>query len=92
MAKKRHTPEEILEKLRQADHELAAGRGIADVCERLAISEATFHRWRNQYGGLKGEDRQRLRALEAENAQLRKQVTDQAMEIAILREALHGNF
>lgn len=91
MGKTRHAPEEILAKLRQADEALSAGVPIGEICQRLAISEATFHRWRKRYGGLKDEERKRLQELEAENTQLRKLVAEQALTIKILREALRGN-
>lgn len=92
MKRKRHSPEEIIRKLRQADAELAAGQPIAAVCQKLAVAEATFHRWRNQYGGLKANDARRLKELERENARLKKLVADQALDQAILKEALRGKY
>ena len=89
--KKRHTPEQIVRKLRQADAELAAGTSVPEVARRLGISEATFHRWRNQYGGMKGDAMKRLKELEAENARLKKIVADQAVDIDILKEVSRGN-
>jgi putative transposase len=90
--KKRHTPEQIVRKLRQADAELAAGTSVPEVARRLGISEATFHRWRNQYGGMKADAMKRLKELEAENARLKKIVADQAVDIDILKEVSRKNF
>jgi transposase-like protein len=81
MPKKRHSPEQIISKLRDADAMLAAGKTIGQACQSLAISEQTFHRWRAQYGGMKAEEAKRLKHLLAE-AELDK---------AILKEALRGN-
>jgi putative transposase len=89
---KRHTPEQIVRKLREADQKLAAGVPIPEVARQLGISEATFHRWRNQYGGMKADATKRLKELEKENARLRKIVADQAMDIQILKEVNRGNF
>ena len=75
MAKRRrHTPEQIVRMLREADRLLGEGAAVADVARRLEVSEQTFHRWRNQYGGLKADDVKRLKALEAENARLKRRV------------------
>ncbi len=90
--KKRHTPEQIVRKLRQADAELAEGAPIPEVAKRLGISEATFHRWRNQYGGMKADAMKRLKELEKENARLKRIVADQAVDISILKEVSRGNF
>jgi putative transposase len=90
--KKRHTPEQIVRKLRQAEAELAAGASVPEVARRLGISEATFHRWRNHYGGMKADAMKRLKQLEAENARLKKIVADQAVDIDILKEVSRGNF
>ncbi len=87
MAKRRrHTPEQIVRKLREADRLLAEGALVADVARRLGVSEQTFHRWRNQYGGLKADDVKRLKNLEAENARLKRIVADKELEIDALRE------
>jgi len=88
MKRKRHTPEQIIRKLRQADAELSAGKTIAQVCQSLGVSEQTFHRWRNQYGGMKANQMKRLKELERENARLKKVVADQALDKEILKEAL----
>jgi transposase-like protein len=87
MKRKRHSPEEVIRKLRQADSE-----PIAAICQKLGVAEATFHRWRNQYGGLKANDARRLKELERENARLKKLVADQALDQAILKEALRGKY
>ena len=92
MKRKHHTPEQVIHKLRQADAELAAGQPIAAICQKLGVAEATFHRWRNQYGGMKVNDARRLKELERENARLKKLVADQALDQAILKEALSGKY
>jgi len=89
---KRHTPEQIVRKLREADAELAAGASVPEVARRLGISEATFHRWRTQYGAMNAEAMKRLKELEKENARLKKIVADQAVDISILKEVSRGNF
>ena len=86
MAGRRHTPEQIVRKLREADRLLAGGAGIADVARHLEVSEQTFHRWRNQYGAMGADDVKRLKALEAENARLKRMVADKELEIDALRE------
>ena len=92
MKRKRHTPEQIIRKLREAEGQLAGGATIADVAKKLGISENTFHRWRVQYGGVRTADAKRLRQLEKENARLKKIVADQAVDLSILREVAQGNF
>lgn len=92
MKRKRHTPEQIIHKLRQADAELAAGQPIAAICQKLSVAEATFQRWQNQYGGMKVNDAKRLKELERENARLKKLVADRALDQAILKEALRGKY
>ncbi len=92
MKRRRHTAEQIVRKLRQADAELAAGQPIAAICQKLGVAEATFHRWRNQYGGLKANEARRLKELERENARLKKLVAEQALDQAILKEALRGKY
>jgi transposase-like protein len=90
--KKRHTPEQIVRKLREADVMLAAGKTIGQVVQALEISEPTFHRWRNQYGGMKSEEAKRLKQLEQENGRLKKLVADLTLDKDILEEALKGNY
>jgi putative transposase len=89
---KRHTPEQIIRMLRQAEAELAVGASVPEIAKRLEISEATFHRWRNQYGGMNTDAMKRLKELEKENARLKKIVADQAVDIDILKEVSRGNF
>ena len=89
---KRHSAEQIIRKLREADAMLAAGQTIGQVVQTLAISEQTFHRWRNQYGGMKAEEAKRLKELEQENKRLKKLVAELTLDKDILQEALSGNF
>jgi putative transposase len=90
--KKRHTPEQIVRKLRDADAELAVGASVHEVARKLVISEATLHRWRNHYGGMKADAMKHLKELEKENTRLKKIVADQAVDISILKEVSRGNF
>ena len=92
MKRKRHTPDEIIRKLREAEVQLGAGRKVAEVCKKLGVSENTFHRWRARYSGMRPPETKRLRELEKENARLKKIVADQAVDISILREVAKGNF
>jgi putative transposase len=92
MKRKRHSPEQVIAKLREADAELAAGMPIEQICKKLEVSEATFHRWRTQYGGMKADEMKRLKELEKENARLKKIVAEQAVDISILKEVTRGNF
>jgi transposase-like protein len=92
MKKKRHSPEQIIRKLREAEGHLSAGMTIAQACQRLEISEQTFHRWRNQYGGMKADDAKRLKELEIENRRLKKAVADLTLDKQILEEAAKGNW
>jgi transposase-like protein len=92
MKAKRHSPEQIVAKLREADAMLAGGATIAQVCQQLAVSEATFHRWRQQYGGMKAQEAKRLKELEIENARLKKLVADLALDNSMLKELAKGNF
>lgn len=90
--RKRHSPEQIVNKLREAETMLAAGKTIGQVLQSLEISEATFNRWRNQYGGMKSEEARRLKQLEEENRRLKKVVADLTLDKDILQEALKGNY
>jgi putative transposase len=92
MKRKRHTPEQIIRKLRDAEAQLAAGATIAEVSKKMGVSEVTFHRWRAQYGGMKANQAKHLRDLERENARLKKLVAEQALDLDILREVAKGNF
>ena len=90
--KKRHSAEQIVAKLREADVALGKGANVPDVCKQLGISEQTYYRWRQKYGGMAPEMAKQLRALEKENTQLKKLVADQALDIQILKEAARPNF
>lgn len=90
--RKRHTPEQVIAKLREADVELGRGMAVGQVCRKLEVSEHTYYRWRKEYGGLKVDQAKRLKELEQENVRLKKLVADQALDNAILREAARGNF
>lgn len=87
MKRTRHSPEQIVIKLREADAMLAAGRSAAQVVQALGVSEATFGRWRSQYGGMKSEEARRLKELEVENSRLKRAVADLTLDNQILREA-----
>ena len=91
MGRKRRTAEQIISKLREAEVEIARGLSIGEVCRKLEITEQTYYRWRREYGGLKLDQARRLKELERDNARLRKLVADQAIDIAILKEASRGN-
>jgi putative transposase len=85
---KRHTAEEVITKLRQAEADLAQGLGVAQVCQQLGVSEQTLHRWRHQYGGLKQDEAKRLKELETENARLKRLVAELALDKQLLQEAV----
>ena len=90
MKRRRHTPEQIVRKLREADRLLAEGVEVPEVAKALEVSEATYHRWRAQYGGMKADDVKRLKELEAENARLKRIVADQVLEVAALKKISKG--
>lgn len=92
MKRRRHTPEQIVRKLREVERLLGEGQTVADAAKQVEVSEQTFHRWRNQYGGMKADDAKRLRELERENARLKRLVADQMLENDALREIARGNF
>lgn len=92
MARKRHTAEEIVAKLRQVDVLSGQGRPIVDAIRAIGVTEVTYYRWWNEYGGLKGDQVKRLKELEAENTRLRRAVSDLTLDKQILREAAKGNF
>ncbi len=92
MSRKRHTPEEIVTKLRQVEVLTAQGRSVAEAIRSIGVTEVTFYRWRQEYGGLKGDQVKRLKELERENARLRRAVSDLTLEKLILREAASGNW
>ncbi len=90
--KRKHTPDQVVRKLREADRLLAEGKQIPEVAKHLEISEQTYHRWRKQYGGLKANDAKRLKELGNENTRLKRIVADKELEIDALREVAKGNF
>ena len=92
MPRKRHTPEEIVTKLRQVKVLTAQGRSAAEAIRSIGVTEVTYYRWRQEYGGLKRDQVKRLKELEAENARLRRAVSDLTLEKLILREAAAGNW
>ena len=92
MKKRKHTPDQVVRKLREADRLLAEGKQIPEVAKHLEISEQTCHRWRKQYGGLKADDAKRLKELGNENTRLKRIVADKELEIDALREIARGNF
>ena len=92
MKRRRHTPEQVVRKLREAERMLAEGKSIAEVAKELEVSENTFHRWRAQYGGMKADEAKRLKSLEVENQRLKKLVAEQALDIDMLKELAEGNF
>jgi putative transposase len=92
MAKKHHTPEQIIHLLRQAEVELAGGQPVPQVCRKLGVSEQTCYRWRKEYGGLRLDQARRLKDLERENERLKRLVAEAELDKAILREAAAGNF
>lgn len=92
MKGRRHTPEQVIRKLREADRLLAEGKTVAEVAKGLEISEHTFSRWRNQYGGMKADEAKELRHLRDENRRLKQMVANQALDIEMLKEVARGNF
>ena len=92
MKRKLHTPEQIVNKLREADAALASGRTVEQVCRQLQISDATYYNWRKQYGQMKLNQVKQLKHLQKENARLKKLVADLSLDKAILEEALSGNY
>jgi putative transposase len=90
--RRRHTPEQIIRKLREADRLLGEGLEVPEVAKQLEVSEQTLHRWRLQYGGLKADDAKRLKELERENARLKRIVADQLLGNQALKEIAKGNF
>jgi putative transposase len=92
MPKKRYTPEEIVAKLRQVDVLVSQGHNISDAIRQIGVSEVTYYRWRQEYGGLKTDQVKRLKELEQENSRLRRAVSDLTLDKLILQEAARGNF
>lgn len=92
MKGKKHKPEQIIKKLREADAMIAAEKTVGQICQALEVSEQTFHRWRDQYGGMKAGEAKRLKELEEENKRLKKVVAELTLDKDILQEALKGNY
>jgi putative transposase len=92
MPKKRHKPEEIVAKLRQVDVLLSQGQNQADAVRSIGVTEVTYYRWRQEYGGLKTDQVKRLKDLETENSRLRKAISDLTLDKLILQEAAKGNY
>ncbi len=92
MARRHHTPEQIIKKLRAAEVMQAAGQSISELVKQLEITEQTFYRWRKQYGGMKTAEVKRLKDLEKENASLKRIVAEQALENRVLKDWAEGNF
>ena len=92
MKQQRHSVEQIISKLRRADVELGKGKKVPEVCQVLQITEQTYYRWRQKYGGMAPEMAKELKALQQENARLKKLVANQALDMEILREAAKGNW
>lgn len=92
MPKKRTSTEEIITKLREAEIQLAKGQTVTEICRQMGVSEQTYYRWKNEYGGLKIDQAKRLKQLESENNRLRKVVADLTIDNQILKEAARGNF
>ncbi len=92
MPTKRHSAEQIVRKLREAEVELARGATVKDACRKLAITEHTYYRWRREYGGLKLDQARKLKRLEKENARLKKLLAEKELDLSILKEATEGNY
>ena len=92
MARKRRTAEEIVAKLRQVDVLMARGKPVANAVRAIGVTEVTYYRWRNEYGGLKGDQVKRLKELESENTRLRRAISDLTLDKLILQEAARGNY
>ncbi len=92
MPQKRHSVDQIISKLRKADVELGKGKKVPEVCKLISITEQTYYRWRQKYGGMQPEMAKQLKALEKENARLKKMVAEQALDMEILKEAAKGNW
>ena len=89
---KRHSPPQIVEKLRSCDSMLTAGKTVAEVIQFLGVSEQTYYRWRNQYVGMKSEEAKRLKELELENARLKRLLAEAELDKAMLKEIASGNW
>ena len=92
MSRKRFKPEEIVNKLREADVLLSQGRTVAQACKQIGVTDQTYYRWRREFGGMKTDQAKRLKELERENARLKRLLADAEIDKAILREAANPNF
>ena len=92
MSQGRHSPEQIIGKLREAEVELAQGATVGQVCKKIGVTKQTYYRWRTEYGGLRVDQAKRLKQVEKENVRLKQLVAEQALDNAILREAAAGNY
>ena len=92
MANKRHTPEQVINKLRQAEVAISAGRTVSEASRQIGVTEQMYYRWRNEYGGLRIDQVKRLKQLETENTRLKRAVADLTLDNQILKEAAEGNF
>lgn len=92
MARRRHSPDQVIRKLREGEKLLSEVRDLAEVCKHLEISEQSWHRWRNQYGGMKADEAKRLKELERENARLKKLVAEAELDKAMLKEIAEGKW
>jgi len=92
MSQKRHSPEQIINKLRQVEVELAKGATVVQACKKIGVTDHTYYRWRSEYGGMRVDQAKRLKELEKENTRLKKLVAEQALDISILKEAAAGNY
>jgi putative transposase len=92
MKRRQHSPEQIIRKLEEGDRLMAGGQGIEEICRHLEITPSTWHRWRNQYGGMKATDAKRLKELEVENARLKKLLAEAELDKAMLKELAEGNY
>ncbi|QDT38361.1 Transposase [Stratiformator vulcanicus] len=89
---KKHTPEQIISKLREAEVALAQGQTVPEACRQIGVTEQTYYRWKKEYGGLRLDQAKRLKEMERENARLKKLLAEAELDKAILREAASGNF
>ena len=92
MSSRKHSTEQIIRKLREAEVELAKGRSVRDVCKQLGVTDQTYYRWRKEYGGIRTDQARRLKELQRENGRLKKVVADLTLDNVILKEAAAGNF
>ena len=92
MPRKRHTPEQVINKLREAEVAISSGGTVAEACRQIGVTDQTFYRWRNTYGGLRIDQVKRLKKLETDNGRLKRAVADLTLDNQILREAAEGNF